>query len=206
MTFLTLCAFEMCAPVSATLAAHDSAVWACNPAVSTGVDADSLKLDADSRKLVASHLKCWCVQILGMLRGLRCPGSAFQLDADGHGYTVQQGVHVGHLSPSCLRKLLQRFAEAGNMALMCALCCADASFRLLKLCDAGADVVAQGFFISSGLVRDSMSQQDFRAYTFQQLCSVVQLRLCCALGQRLACLSTTSMLPRPWVWQASVSQ
>ena len=56
-----------------------------------------------------------------MLRGLRHPGSAFQQDADGHGYTVVPGVHVGHLSPTCLRKLLQRFAEAGNMALMCAL-------------------------------------------------------------------------------------
>ena len=59
-----------------------------------------------------------CVQVLGMLQGVQHPGAAFELDAEGRGFAVVQGVHVAHLSPTCLRKLLQRFAETGNMALM----------------------------------------------------------------------------------------
>lgn len=51
-----------------------------------------------------------------MLRGCPSPGSAFRLDAKADAFEVAPGVHVPHLSPTCLRNVLLSWVKTGTTA------------------------------------------------------------------------------------------
>ena len=57
-------------------------------------------------------------QVLHLLRGCMEPGSAFCAAPDG-GVSPAPGLHVAHLSPGALQRLLQRFAAAGESMRRC---------------------------------------------------------------------------------------
>lgn len=57
-------------------------------------------------------------QVLHLLRGCTQPGSAFCAAPDGS-VSPAPGLHVAHLSPGALQRLLQRFAAAGATMRRC---------------------------------------------------------------------------------------
>ena len=61
-------------------------------------------------------MRLWHLQILHLLRGCPCPGKAFSLNKTTDAFTIVPDVHIAHLSPACLSRVLLHWVRWGTAA------------------------------------------------------------------------------------------